>query len=454
MRHSVFTLAAAASLLAACGSTADTVASQQARLRNSVPMTCTADQQKACTAPEIVACPDGQEPVLDFASDCCVHFSCQPVCQSAVACAKAPAPVCPQGTKLWIGTSVDDCCPAYRCEPVCASGNCACDAATAVCTQAKPYCGSGVDPVVVGKTADCCPIYQCPCGKPGDAGSTPNPSCGCTFPNCKSGETLVCRGESICGYPCTCEPAHGTCSSDSECPSDARCDLSKCLAKIDVPPVPALCDPAKCGAAPEIKTSLCADGKTMAGPSGRCLLGATGSCSWEIVACPPKDSCYGVCVPNVASGCKTNSDCPSGQMCTLECKAWGCSNTSGATKCACPASDPTCTCDSAGSCSGKSCVGQCAAPPTPVCDPSKLAACQKSIPACPDNQQPMMTGTIDPKTCCPIYQCPQCNLATTKPVTCPLASYCKCAKQTGTDPYTCCPIYQCGMVDYSTGKCL
>ena len=72
-----------------------------------------------------------------------------------------PAPACPAGTKLWIGTAVEDCCPAYRCEP----DGTTCDPTrhdTVACTLALPYCGPNVEPVVVGQTADCCPIYQCP----------------------------------------------------------------------------------------------------------------------------------------------------------------------------------------------------------------------------------------------------------------------------------------------------
>ena len=88
-----------------------------------------------------------------------------------------PAPICPAGTKLWIGTAIEDCCPAYRCEPDgdCdpAKEMCGCDATNVACTLALPYCGPDVMPIVVGKTSDCCPIYQCPCdkavdGQPGD----------------------------------------------------------------------------------------------------------------------------------------------------------------------------------------------------------------------------------------------------------------------------------------------
>ena len=53
-----------------------------ARLRNDLPSVCTADRIAACPAVEVTRCPDGQEPVIDYSSDCCAHFSCQPFCSS------------------------------------------------------------------------------------------------------------------------------------------------------------------------------------------------------------------------------------------------------------------------------------------------------------------------------------------------------------------------------------
>jgi len=186
----------------------------QARLRNDLPSACTADQIMACPALTVAHCANGQEPVIDYSSDCCPHFTCQPLCQSAqTTCARTPAPVCPAGTKLWIGTAVEDCCPAYRCEP----DGTTCDPTrhdAVACTLALPYCGPNVQPVVVGQTADCCPIYQCPCVTAVDATGAPNTStnngyCGCTTPNCKAGEQIVCDKKDVCGGPCYCQPAGG-----------------------------------------------------------------------------------------------------------------------------------------------------------------------------------------------------------------------------------------------------
>ena len=73
----------AAVLLAGCNPTQSTT-NTQARLRNSPPSTCTQDQEKACPMDPVVACPDGSEPVLDYSSDCCTHFSCGAIFHLAV----------------------------------------------------------------------------------------------------------------------------------------------------------------------------------------------------------------------------------------------------------------------------------------------------------------------------------------------------------------------------------
>jgi len=439
------------------------------------------------------------------------------------ACTKTPAPACPAGSKLWIGTAVEDCCPAYRCEPdgtgcnPATGAKCGCDAMSTACTLALPYCGQGVEPIVVGQTGDCCPVYQCPCGTPPPHGTTTaagTPAaadaklCGCTFPNCKAGEEVVCYGKDSCGGPCVCAPAHGICSSDTQCAADERCDQSQCR----LPPIPARstaaeCERAACGPELGLPNLICADG-TIGGPTGRCLLNKDGTCGWEYFDCPTV-GCYGICVPNIKSGCKVDSDCPAGQACSISCEGWGCSSTpvttpggtgssdpgtsggnTGSTPgkpiaactcpagdpsckcpdagdgtpppdaaCACPASDPSCKCDPmTGVCSGQTCTGQCIAKPT-RCDPKSPVACPLSFPVCDNGAQPVTDG-VDPISCCPIYRCPTCGPRPTAtnaagvpaPIACPKIAICACAKQTGTDPATCCPTYECGPVK-ADGTC-
>ena len=459
----------------------------EARLRNNLPSACTADKVAACPAVNVTRCANGEEPVIDYSADCCPHFTCQPLCQSPQArtCPMTPAPICPARTKLWIGTAIEDCCPAYRCEPdntVCdpATGEkCGCDATNIACTLALPYCGPNVQPIIVGDTPDCCPIYQCPCPvvtDPATGVATDARNCGCTTPNCKMGEQVVCDKKDVCGGPCRCEPATGVCKADTDCPADARCDLSNCR----LPPRAAdasapTCDPLKCGPALGLPNRICADGST-AGPTGRCLLNADGNCGWEIIDCP-SDGCYGICVPNIQKGCRADSDCPTGQECDVVCSGWGCSTggtTTGGTPtdpatgtgtggslppastCACPATDPSCMCDALGNCRGQSCEGQCV-PSKPTCDPNKPAICPTLAIACPDGAAPISDG-VDPMTCCPIYHCPTCVRSTPATGTsggtgtaCP-AILCACAKQVATDPATCCPKYECGAVK-ADGTC-
>jgi hypothetical protein len=245
------------------------------------------------------------------------------------------------------------------------------------------------------------------------------------------------------------------------------------------------CDPNKCGPQLGLPNYVCADGTT-AGPTGRCLLDATGNCGWEITTCP--SDCYGVCVPNIQTGCKTDTDCPTGQMCDVTCSGWGCSvggttttgtggtggTGTGSTTppdpttgmggtsvpptpptCACPTSDPSCMCDAAGNCKGQMCTGQCV-PAKPTCDPAAVICPAITAIKCPDGT-PAQPGSIDPMTCCPTYKCAMCvrspaTTNTSSGVAC-AAPACKCAKQTGTDATTCCPIYECGMAD-ANGACL
>jgi len=478
----LFLSAAGASFAIGACSSPNTLDPQvEARLRNDLPTVCTAAQIAACPAIDVTRCPVGQEPVIDYSSDCCAHFTCQPLCSSAQqrSCPMTPAPVCPGGTKLWIGTAVEDCCPAYRCEPdgsTCdpATQKCACDRTNVACTLALPYCGPNVMPIVVGQTADCCPVYQCPCGTPmTTADGTPPPVdptfCGCTFPNCQAGEELVCEGKDSCKGPCYCKPARGTCRADAECGADQKCDVSACRLPPTTTADPARmeCEAAKCGPALGLPSEMCSDG-SIGGSTGRCVFNADGTCGWEVRKCPPPpDACYGICVPNLPQqGCQIDSDCPMGQQCNVQCREWACmpggtgmgtpttttdpakGTTPPAAACACDATDNSCVCDASGACKGRVCIGQCA-PKQPTCE--KPIACPTFAPVCPNGQMPIPTG-VDPNTCCETYTCPVCDLkATTSPSICP-AIRCACAKVVGTDPASCCPKYECGPVN-ADGTC-
>jgi hypothetical protein len=464
----------------------------QARLRNNLPIACTADQIQACPAVEVARCPAGQEPVIDYSSDCCAHFTCQPLCSSAQqrTCPMTPAPACPPRTKLWIGTAIEDCCPAYRCEPdttMCdpAREKCGCDATNAACILSLPYCGPGVAPIIVGQSDQCCPIYQCPCLMPDPVAGTPPPSaadlryCGCTRPSCEAGYELVCEGKDACGGPCTCQPARGICKDDSNCAPDQKCDLTACR----LPPMPvatdpsrAVCDAARCGPALGMPNRICADGTT-AGPTGRCLANADGTCGWEVIDCPPEPGCYGICVPNAPQdGCQVDGDCGTGERCNVQCREWACvpggtgtgtpTTTDPATgtmtsttapACACDLADNSCSCDASGACKGRTCVGKCEPKPT-MCDPNNPVVCPTFAPVCGPGFVAKEDG-VDPNTCCVTYKCVAvCDRTTTNTSTgaasvCPAPpTDCRCAKVASIDPATCCPKYECAMLT-AAGTC-
>ena len=195
---------------------------QQALLRTAPLATCTANQEEGCPAVKAEPCPAGQEPVIDYSSDCCAHLSCQPICAAPAICSTTPAPVCPVGTHLWIGTAVEDCCPAFRCDP----DGTQCDPTKpAACTVDPPVCPGNAAPVVVGFSSECCAIYQCACG-----GAPPPvtsiPICGCTKPTCKPGESTVCAGTDPCGGPCTCQPQQPQCATNADCPAGEDCTMT------------------------------------------------------------------------------------------------------------------------------------------------------------------------------------------------------------------------------------
>ena len=372
-------------VLSACG-TRETTNSNQARVRNQAPANCGDADFQACPEIAFERCADGQEPVIDYSSDCCPHFTCQPLCVPEGPCPLGPAPVCPPGSKLVI-TTATDCCPAYRCEP-----SVDCDNTDPVpCPLAMPWCGEGVEPIIVGNTDGCCPIFQCPCDVPVANGGTledgaprSDPTlCGCTFPACAPGEQLECLGENICGYPCVCTPAPANCQSDFDCGPDMKCDLSYCL-------------------------------------------GNPGCLPDE----PCTADCWGICVGFVQNGCSADNECPMGQRCEMQCMGWGCvpgsPDDSGGERCGCFDGDWTCTCQPDGSCSGQQCEGWCV--PATVCDPATCAA-----PRCPD----AIEVGID-ECGCPIFECGACQ-----------PSDIPCAIPDCVDPVpvgidaNCCPIFCC-----------
>src|SRR5262245_47383031 len=68
----------------------------EARIRNSLPSSCTQDQISLCKAEPVPVCKPTEELVADWVADCCLRFTCQPICKAAgeQMCDKTPAPLC------------------------------------------------------------------------------------------------------------------------------------------------------------------------------------------------------------------------------------------------------------------------------------------------------------------------------------------------------------------------
>ena len=366
-------LALVASLtVVACGSQHSSGSgTRQALLRTPPVATCTADQQKACPAMQALACQAGQEPVIDYSSDCCAHVTCQPSCSAPASRDTAPAPACPVGTHLWIGTAVEDCCPAFRCDPDGAT----CDPSKATaCTLAIPTCAGGAPPVVVGRSSDCCPIYQCGCGLASGPSAAPNEpapvalpaDCGCTRPTCKPGDITVCAGTDPCGGPCTCQPQQPQCTTDADCPAGERCD--------------AICVGWGCATA----------GGTTAG-------GAAGGSAATGCTCPPNDT---TCSCDPAGNC-------SGQTCTRQCVP--------ASPTCDPAKPPPCPM-SLPACPGGTQPVAAGTDPTTCCPTYKCSVCPMTATAIACPMMPVCKCAtqvgINPSTCCPSYVCGDVDPAT------------------------------------------
>ncbi len=357
-------------LLAACGSKqSNSAGTREALLRTAPLVTCTADQQKACPAVQTQTCPANQEPVIDYSSDCCAHFTCQPICQATGPCPTTPAPVCPPGTHLWVGTAVQDCCPAFRCDP----DGTQCDPTKpTACTLAIPVCAGNGPPIVVGQSSDCCPIYQCPCdAAPSTSTAVSASSCGCTRPTCKPGETTVCAGTDPCGGPCACQPQQPTCTTDADCPAGQRCDVS--------------CVGWGCATASGTTAGGTAGGTTAAS-------GATSACS-----CPSGDT---TCHCDPAGNC-------TGQTCTSQCVPLppACDPTKPV---ACPMLLLACPGGQQPVAVGTDPVSCCPIQKCPVCPMTATPINCPMIPVCKCAKQ----VSIDPNSCCPSYTCGSVDPAT------------------------------------------
>jgi len=69
------------------------------------------------------------------------------------------------------------------------------------------------------------------------------------------------------------------------------------------------CGTPDCGPQPSMPNNLCPDGKTTAGPTGRCLRHSDGKCGWEIVSCPSTACSKPICDGVYDTGSKDANGC-------------------------------------------------------------------------------------------------------------------------------------------------
>jgi hypothetical protein len=96
-----------------------------------------------------------------------------------------------------------------------------------------------------------------------------------------------CRALSVCEKDPPCPRPGVQCLVDPCSREEAFCDAGRCALRDRRVP----CPPEECGPQLGMPNTLCPDGTTVAGPSGRCLADAAGTCGWEIVSCPDPKIC-------------------------------------------------------------------------------------------------------------------------------------------------------------------
>lgn len=110
------------------------------------------------------------------------------------------------------------------------------------------------------------------------------------------------------------------------------------------------CAPADCGPALGMPLSLCADGVSKSGPTGKCLRNADGTCGWEVASCPADGAASSGGAAGATCGSRGLPPCPDGQFCDFPAGS-ECGATDGGGKCAAKPEvcaqnyDPICGCD-------------------------------------------------------------------------------------------------------------
>lgn len=96
-----------------------------------------------------------------------------------------------------------------------------------------------------------------------------------------------CRALSSCQKDPVCSGPGVQCFVDPCFNKEAFCDGGRCSLR----DARTACAEGSCGPPLGLPNFICADGTTVAGPSGRCLSNAAGTCGWEVISCPDRAVC-------------------------------------------------------------------------------------------------------------------------------------------------------------------
>jgi hypothetical protein len=151
---------------------------------------------------------------------------------------------------------------------ICAPGEVCCNASCGICTPPDGAC--------IQVACEPPPPATGACGSDSDCRTFSDYCTGCD-----------CRALSICEKDPVCPGGGVQCLLDPCASKEAFCDGGRCALRDRR----AACAPESCGPQLGRPNTLCPDGTTVAGPNGRCLTDATGTCGWEIVQCPDPSVC-------------------------------------------------------------------------------------------------------------------------------------------------------------------
>jgi hypothetical protein len=146
----------------------------------------------------------------------------------------------------------------------CAPGQVCCNRSCGICTPPGGLC-----------TQQVCPPRS-PCRTDWDCRTFSDYCEGCN-----------CRALSVCEKDPVCTGGLANCFVDPCFKSEAFCRAGTCALRAKTP----TCPVEKCGHPLDLPVRLCPDGKSIAGPTDRCLQKPDGTCGWEIAACPDPSIC-------------------------------------------------------------------------------------------------------------------------------------------------------------------